>query len=136
MSCTWDCLKVIKLFENRFLCHLQILCPLLVFQLVFVEFENVTMTGMETSGCTCVYFLKFVFYVLFCSLGTISVLSTKTHFVSLWFPTIVTVSVCGTKHGLEVGNFIIWREMICFPVLKPILGDFSRKKIYHCTIFV
>ena len=72
------------------------------------------------------------------------VLTTETHFLSLWFPTGITV--CRTERGFCSWNLHnIQRKRNCFPFLKPISERFSKEmsiivqfltvlRLNHCLI--
>lgn len=72
-----------------------------------------------------IFFLKFVFYIFILLFTTDFVLTTETHFLSLWFPIVITV--CCTESGFCSWNLHnIQRKRNSFPFLKPISERFFK----------
>lgn len=104
------------------------------------------MSEMETSGCTCVYSFESLFSIhLFCFLRTDFVLTMETHFLSLWFPTVITI--CCTEHGFCSWNLHNIQIKDLFTFLKPISERFSKEmsitvqfftvlRLNHCLILL
>lgn len=92
---------------------------------------------METSGCTCVYSFESLFSIhLFCFLRTDFVLTMETHFLSLWFPTVITIRC--TEHGFCSWNLHNIQIKDCSPFWNPSRRDFPRKclSLYNSSLFL